>query len=882
MNPADAKNGPEEIIISHPGTDFDSLASMWAAHLLTPRRPVVMLAGADTNVREFLALYDKVFPRLKLKEIDIGVVKHLTVVDCSSRSQLARIEGLLDNPGVSVELWDHHRPGTLEFTVTKHHYKAFGANTTLLVQEMIRAGITPSPIAATLLMLGIHEDTGSLRFTTTTPDDLDAASWLLKAGAALDVVDKFLAIRLSPAQKHLLTTLSLNVRVIEIRGIQIHITQAVATEYVDEIAFLARKVMETESADVLFALVDIGGRVFIVGRSRIPAVDVGRILSIFGGGGHAQAASCMLAATSRSIATQRLLDAIREQVRPSILARDIMSRPVKSVGPDILMSNAGEVLARTGYSGLVVIDDENHVVGVITRREIDKALRHNLGHAPVKGYMVREPVTVGEEASIVEIQNLIIDRRSGFLPVVFGGKLSGIVTRTDVLAAMHRASETPGDMSRPPVLKEMEEIGRDLLAKLSLSEFTILALAGEAADALGVSCYLVGGIVRDLVLGRSNVDIDFLIEGDGIEFAHGLAEFLDARVHENPRFRTAKIILPDNQHIDVATAREEFYIKPGALPTVVAAGIRDDLVRRDFSINTLAIQLNSRSWGRLVDHFGGLSDIEAEKIRVLHTFSFVDDPTRVLRALRFSARYGFELENQTAELLRRALMEGRLDEVSPERVRDELVLCLNEEDPWKVLGRISGAAVFGVLHPGLLPPECLEDGDDPVEKALDWLAEFLPFKENPSRFESYMAFLMSLTEPEEAVKFVTRYRFDTDILKIAEAVHLLPEAREALKIDGLASSDLALKLENVPGPMWAVLAAETADGSPERDRLKLFLEELRLIEPEVAGEDFIKEGYTPGPLFRKALEGVRRAKLDGMISTREEEMALARSVLDSG
>ncbi|HDS30474.1 MAG TPA: polynucleotide adenylyltransferase, partial [Firmicutes bacterium] len=318
------KEQPDEIIISHPGTDFDSLASMWAAHLLDPKRPVVMIAGADTNVREFLALYGQEFPRMQLKEIDIGAIKHITVVDCSSRSQLSRIEGLLDRADVFVEVWDHHRKTEPDFKVDVHHYAPVGANTTILVQELIRKGITPSPVEATLLMLGIHEDTGSLRFTTTTTDDLDAASWLLRSGAALEMVDKFLGIRLSRQQKKLLTELSLNSRIIEIRGIPVHITQAVADEFVDEVAFLARKVMETESADVLFAVVEMNERVFIVGRSRMPSIDIGEIMNIFGGGGHAQAGSALLTGTSRAVALQRLIDAVRNAIRPSVSARDIM------------------------------------------------------------------------------------------------------------------------------------------------------------------------------------------------------------------------------------------------------------------------------------------------------------------------------------------------------------------------------------------------------------------------------------------------------------------------------------------------------------------------------------------------------------------------------
>jgi tRNA nucleotidyltransferase (CCA-adding enzyme) len=869
-----------EIIISHPGTDFDSLASMWAAHLLAPHRPVVFISGEDSNVREFLALYGSEFPHLRLKEMDISVVKHITIVDCSSRSQLSRIEGLLDRTDITVEIWDHHREQGPDFRVDKFHYSAVGANTTLLVQELKRTGIVPSATTATLLMLGIYEDTGSLRFPTTSPADLEAASWLLVNSASLESVDRFLDIRLTPAQKSLLTTLSLNVRVVEVKGIPIHVTQASAHQYVDEIAYLARKVQETESADVLFTLVQLSDRVFIVGRSRLPSVDVGRILSMFGGGGHAQAASCLLIGTTHPIALQRLLDAVREMVQPSVRARDIMSHPVKTIGPDASITEASTIIAHTGHSGLVVVDEADQALGIITRREVDKAIVHGLGHAPVKGYMVRETVTVGEETGLGELQTIIIEHNTGFLPVLFAGKLSGVVTRTDVLGAIHKVHFRSGpDLPERLTMLQAEDKGRELLSLLPPRYTMILAMAGEIADADNVNCFLVGGIVRDLILNVPNVDIDLLIEGDGIHFAHKLGDMLQAKLIENARFRTAKLVLPDGLHIDITTAREEYYGHPGALPTVEAASIRDDLLRRDFTINTIAIQLNSRKWGMLVDHFGGMEDLNAKTIRVLHTFSFVDDPTRIIRALRFSARYDFPLEKQTDELLKRALLEGRLDAVSPERVRDEILLCLNEDNPWVVLHRMCEDGVFGLLHPALHLPVCLASKDDPLKHAIDYLTTLLPDDELPKRHLVYIAHLISMSNPKDAEHFIDNYHFDNSARTLAEAIPNYTKALEKLKKPGIRPSGIVRLMEDLPSAFWPLMIADP----PEQDAVSLtvtrYITALRHIKPEIDGDTLIQAGYAPGRGFKNALDEVRRAKLDGEISGKDEEMALAKKVL---
>jgi len=852
---------------------------MWAAHLLYPKRPMVMIAGTDSNVREFLALYDHEFPRLRLKQLDISHVKHLTIVDCSSRSQLKKIEGLLDRKDITVEVWDHHRKDGPEFHIDDLHFADVGANTSVLVLEMIKRGLHPSPEEATLLLLGIYEDTGSLRFPTTTPVDLEAAAWLLRSGASLVIADKFLGIKMTVLQKNLLSELGLNVRVVEVRGLEIHFTTAVVDEFVDEIAYMARKVQETENADVLFAMVQLNDRVFIVGRSRVPAVNVSTILSAFGGGGHPQAASCLLTGTTHPVAMQRLLDSIREQVMPLFMAKDIMSSPVRSVSPDTKIEDAHTIIAHTGYSGLVVLDDDNEIVGVITRSGIDKAIQHGLGHAPVKGYMTKDPEIVTENVSLREILNVIIEKRAGFLPVISGGHLTGVVTRSDVLQAIHNPAVVTDPGTEDTDGLSFDEFGKNLLIRLPAPALDLLAIAGELADDTGVMCYLVGGIVRDLIIKRENHDIDLLIEGNGIEFAHRLALPLSARVVESERFRTAKVMLDDGSTIDVATARDEFYTRPGALPEVEAAGIRDDLVRRDFTINTLAIQLNTRKWGHFVDHFGGVGDLHDRFIRVLHTFSFVDDPTRILRALRFSERFDLQLEKQTSELLNRALLEGRLDDISPQRVRDELILCMEEDKPWQVIKRLFNEGVIGVLGQSIYSPDEFPDIDDPVVPTLEWISKFLSDDEVPSKLHSYMSLFLSGAAMDDAVNFVRHFKFDNEIIHIAEGQSEFREICRLLSESVEKSSDLVHALENLPKPCWVSLAAGVDDDHPKRTNLKKYLTELRQIKLDIDGNDLIKAGYKPGSEFKEVLGKVRSAKIDGEVSGWDAEMGLARKLM---
>ncbi|HEX9744691.1 MAG TPA: CBS domain-containing protein, partial [bacterium] len=487
---------------------------------------------------------------------------------------------------------------------------------------------------------------------------------------------------------------------------------------------------------------------------------------------------------------------------------------------------------------------------------------------------------VDADAPLPEIQKIVIENHSGFIPVLSDGKLSGVITRSDLIDAIHSSFRYRSN--EPDVIRKTpEEKGQELLSRIPESYSALLGIACELADSMNVGCYLVGGIVRDLVMGGKNSDIDLLIEGEGLLFAHALANTLDARVIENKRFQTGKVVLADGIHIDVATAREEIYPQPGALPEVEAAGIMDDLSRRDFTINTLAIQLNSRHWGRLIDHFGAVRDIEEKKIRVLHTFSFVEDPTRVMRALRFSARYGFEIDNDTRDLLIRALLEGRLDDVSHERIRDEILLCIREPEPWKIIRRLWDEGVFGVLDPGLTIPAGIRSDKDIVGEAYEWISRYLPEEELPDRDIVYIGFLLSETIPDDAHRFVNNYSFDGRVIRMADSFPEFATVREAISDANIKPSVLTENIEELTSALWANLVVGKPDDSPEKINVARYLAEYRNVQPEITGTDLISEGFAPGKSFGLALEKVRKAKLDGLIGSIEDEMRIVKETLHS-
>src|SRR4030043_632956 len=216
----------------------------------------------------------------------------------------------------------------------------------------------------------------------------------------------------------------------------------------------------------------------------------------------------------------------------------------------------------------------------------------------------------------------------------------------------------------------------------------IFEAVSSAAMELKCRAYLVGGMVRDLLLGKQNFDIDIVVEGDGIIFARKLSEILSARIDSYEKFKTAVLVLKNGQHIDIASARIEYYEKPAALPDVEMGSIKQDLARRDFTINTLAISLNKNDYGSILDFFGGRKDIAAKRIKVLHKLSLIEDPTRIFRAVRFEQRLGFKMDSQTEKLEVSAIEMNIVSELLGIRIRDELISILNEEKPWGALRRL--------------------------------------------------------------------------------------------------------------------------------------------------------------------------------------------------
>jgi tRNA nucleotidyltransferase (CCA-adding enzyme) len=391
-------------------------------------------------------------------------------------------------------------------------------------------------------------------------------------------------------------------------------------------------------------------------------------------------------------------------------------------------------------------------------------------------------------------------------------------------------------------------------------------VVGEIANTRGERVYLVGGVVRDLLLGQANLDLDLVVEGDAIELAQQLTKINQGKITTHPRFNTAKLQW-DNWSVDLATARSETYDKPGALPTVTPSSIEDDLSRRDFTINAMAIHLNPGYYGKLVDPHGGRSDLKDKRIRVLHEKSFTDDATRIWRGLRYEQRLDFHLERETLKLLQRDI--PMLDTISADRIRYEIECISGEKYPEKVFRRAEELGVLATLHPAL--------------KGNGWLAAKFDqarrlCSPEPPEVDLYLALLAYPLTAEETERLISRLRLPKSSAQTLRDSIAVKNKMRSLATPGVSPSFIYSLLHSFSAP--AMVANSLATESPVASQnIHLFLNRLKDIQISLTGDDLIQMGIAQGPDIKEILDLLHKARLDGKITTRHDEEVVVKGWL---
>ncbi|MDR2142640.1 MAG: CBS domain-containing protein [Deltaproteobacteria bacterium] len=883
-----AKGTNQEIrtlITTHVNPDYDGVASMMAASRLYPDAVMVFPGGQEKNIRNYFIesiLY--LFNVARPKDIDLTKVELLVVVDTRQRERLGLVAPVLKNPQLRIHIYDHHPDSPADLRAEESHVAQVGATVTLMTETLREKGLAISPQEATMLALGLYEDTGSFTFSSTTTRDLRAAAELLELGADLRVVAELTARELTAQQLSLLNELIINAEIRQARGRNLAVAQAKRETHIDELAVLAHKMMDIMALDTLFLLVEMENLVQLVARSRNSAIDVGKIAQALGGGGHASAAAASFRGRNLEEARQRLEGVLSQAISRLYTAAHLMSRPPISLPADRPMSEAQDLMVRSGLSVLLVSDEAGKPRGYITEPNLGRAIYLGLNNYPIRDFMTSEFHTVQASASFNEVKSIVLDQKQRVLPVIDQNGLTiGVITRTDLIH--HLSSD---DRSNPKNSRQADHPFERSLSGLMENRLPpgVLALLrdlGRLAEKNDLSIYLVGGSVRDLIMLKPIQDLDLTLTGDMSQFISAFAEERsDVRVKNHPRFKTATLTLADGFRLDLSSARLEYYEYPGAMPIVRHASIRIDLQRRDFTINAMALSLNSDDFGRLLDFYRGYQDLKDGLIRVLHSLSFIEDPTRAFRAVRFEARLGFRISRMTEKLLDNALKNGFITNLHPRRIMAELRHICEEEEPGPSLKRLGELGLLQCVHPNLkLNPKQI-DRFRRVARVKDWYR--LTFGEKFSPV--WLVWLLALGEgldQEELSEMVENLDTGKKVARVMveERKHLREilaryQAQRRGTLLKASEADRIFSSLSWPGTLY--LMAMTS-GEPLARAGSAYLTHYRLVKTHCTGKELIALGYKPGPRLQEALVAIREAKLDGLVNTLDEELELAEKFL---
>ncbi len=849
-----------KVATCHLNTDFDALSSLTAASILFDAE-LFFPGSSEKSVtayykKNILGRYRSFRPRQNNQQIDT-----LIMVDFSDMNRVHRTVKNRLTKDTKIFIYDHHINSDNISQQATIHYKNYGSNTTQMAYEIKAKGIKITKYDATNLIIGIYVDTGSFKYQGTTPIDLEMAAWLLSCGADLGTIEKTLTRELEYDQVSILNQFLINEKVIHIGNSKIAVSYATSDEYISDISIVVSKFLIISDLTAAICTARLRSKVYIIIRSRNSSIVNARAAArLFGGGGHSYAASATSDMTLADV-NLKLIKWVKKIKLKSFEAQQLMSTNLVTVSINSTISDTKDIMAKYAINSIPVIDDSK-IVGILTRSLIERAIFHRLSSESVRKWMVTEFKSVAADAPFEIIRKIMIEGGQRFLPVVKRDRLIGAITRTDLLSVLYTM---PG--SDKTMEKNMSTVLRHRLDKKLIKKMEVL---GKIAEQMGYSAYLVGGIVRDVIMGNQISDIDMVIIGDGIAFARKAADILNTKVSVHEQFMTA-VLKTNGFKIDIATARNEYYNKPGALPTVAKGSLVRDLKRRDFTINSLAVTLSPNRFGILVDYFGGLADIKSKKIRVLHNMSFVEDPTRIFRAIRFAVRYKFQIGGQTERLMKNVVELDIMKDLKASRIMPELNLIFNEKHPSLTLSRLTEMGVWQAISANI------NSSEDAIARGESIVAAYnLIFRKKIDKTAFYL-FLIGLFLDEKDLK-ITFIRIGA-VNFIRKNLHIRKMRNSILKtLITCNKSEAYRKLSSLSIEAIMSLAAFTRS-IKIRDKI---MELIRHIfeRPLLTGKDLIKLGFKEGRSIGKLLRKVEDMQIDGTINGYDEAISYSKQYLE--
>ncbi|WP_461831617.1 CBS domain-containing protein [Aquifex sp.] len=811
-----------KLVVLSEGADLDSLSAAFGVLKLFPDAYLLKPRYLSKKAGEVFKEFRKLF-RITEKLPDCF---DLVLVDTHYMPENIPRERVRE-----IIVYDHHPSGDIKNF--KGKVEKVGAATTLVVEELMNKNIPLTPEEATLLAFGIYEDTGNLTYEGTTPRDAKALAWLLERGTNLRKVREVVMETYTQEQIEAVSKIVSSIEKLFLNGKRISIATAVLEKYQPDINTLLYEIKDLKESDAFFVILEAEGKTYVFGRSQSEDVDTGEILSRLGGGGHKEAGAVKL----ENVPAERVKEILKSILTKRFVklrVKDIMSTPPFVLPEHLSVKDALYEMSQRGIANAPVINKEGKLVGIVSKKALLKVVRH-FPERPVEDFMNRDFRTLSPDSFVWEAEEILTRLGQKLIPVVEDGTVIGVITRLDLIHTLRedltKLKEKKKKLEIPPNIRELA------------------AEVGEIAKSLGYKAYIVGGVVRDILLGKEVWDVDFVIEGDAIKVGEELAKRHGVNLHPFAEFGTAHLKIGKIK-VELATARRETYIKPGAYPKVEPASLKEDLVRRDFTINAMAISVNPEDFGSLIDYFGGLRDLREGIIRVLHTVSFIEDPVRILRALRFAGRLGFKLSKSTEKLLKQAVNIGMLSEAPRGRLINEVKLALREEKFLDILELYRKYRILEELIHGFRWSEKIYQKLEELRKVINWHS--LEFKDEKIDYGwLYLILILSTLDYETGIKFL-------------EEISAPSWVREAFKFLFFRKKSVAKSLKEaktnyeiyrtLKGFHPSVLLLLMLD-EDIREKVRTFMEKLRYFKvPKEKVEELKAMGYSGKELGKKIEE----------------------------
>lgn len=871
------QNIPTELIALPHNADLDTLGAVRCLLLINPKARIIHPVKLRQNAWE-VARKQAWFATISINNIDFSRVKRVHLAGIFRPQQNPQLAEKLARINATIVVYGNQTP---EFQFkTEHKHTDTLSLTAFLANRLFNRGYQLDYQDKLVFCSAISEKTWAALSFRVTPGDLNALCVLRQNKLSARRISNSIVLGLREGQTGLYNHMLKNIQDIHPGNWPCTLISVTSSGDIQDLEPVVDAVWSDIGQYVLIIIVSSGGFSRVWSRSNLSQIDFCEIFRQYKPLRSRSWICFNLYGQNHHANQKQILASLDANLKPDTTAADIMSVAPRTIAWDATVKSALADMLKFNIMSLLV-EKDGKFVGIISRRDLNRACQMELYDSQINSWLSSNNPVVTPSTPVRVLKNIMVRYNITRLPVIENDEVKGIISAQELLRALPDHLPLPPDYL--PIAREIETPEPAVLEQLfrqvfSLGLLHLLTRIGRFASRKDIMAFAVGGFVRDLLLERQNLDIDIVVIGDAIPFARELSQELGCPHKVFTRFHTARIYI-DDLKIDFSSARIEHYANIGALPQIEFSGLSSDLFRRDFTINALALAINEENFMHLKDYFGGFADLQARKLRVLHSFSFLEDPTRLFRIIRFASRFNFSLEKDTRRAFDLAINRDVVSQLSLKRIGAEISRCLRDERPHRIVADLFAVGLMRYLSPGLSDTTVLP-GRFRLIRGL--VRRFATVSAEIDEEAIYWTGLLSVPDLDEAKKVIDAIALPQNRRKIV--LQSLEAMREVPSLLTNISCDSHVELYNLLSKLeletLLTLIAFSSNNNNSRKILH-FIGELRNIRCEITGADLVNAGIPPGPAYGRIFEHIRNYKLKGNKLTRKEELDLARDLYSS-